>query len=172
MATHSHIFAWEIPWSEETGRLQSMGLQRVKPDLVTSTSEKKHKFIVYSKVYSVLERFIPLIGEGNGNSLLPWKSHGRRSLLGCSPGCHEVSDTTERIHFHFSLTRIGEGNGNPLPCSCLKNPRDGRAWWAAIYGVGDDWGNLAAAADCIQCRFVLPSNFLNSLLIMYYPPAV
>ena len=58
MATHSHIFAWEIPWSEETGRLQSMGLQRVKPDLVTSTSEKKHKFIVYSKVYSVLERFI------------------------------------------------------------------------------------------------------------------
>ena len=42
-------------------------------------------------------------------------------------------DTTERLHFHFSCT--GEGNGNPLQCSCLENPRDGRAWWAAIYGV-------------------------------------
>ena len=45
------------------------------------------------------------------------------------------SDTTERLHFHFSLSCIGEGNGNPLQCSCLENPRDGEAWWAAIYGV-------------------------------------
>ena len=45
------------------------------------------------------------------------------------------SDTTERLHFHFSLSCIGEGNGSPLPCSCLENPRDGGAWWAAIYGV-------------------------------------
>ena len=45
------------------------------------------------------------------------------------------SDTTERLHFHFSLSCIGEGNGNPLQCSCLENPRDGGAWWAAIYGV-------------------------------------
>ena len=44
-------------------------------------------------------------------------------------------DTTERLHFHFSLSWIGEGNGNPLQCSCLENPRDGGAWWAAIYGV-------------------------------------
>ena len=67
--------------------------------------------------------------------LLPGKSHGRKSLEGCSPwGCEE-SDTTERLHFHFSLSCIGEGNGNPLQCSCLENPRDGRAWWAAIYGV-------------------------------------
>ena len=44
-------------------------------------------------------------------------------------------DTTERLHFHFSLSCIGEGNGNPLQCSCLENPRDGGAWWAAIYGV-------------------------------------
>ena len=44
-------------------------------------------------------------------------------------------DTTERLHFHFSLSYIGEGNGNPLQCSCLENPRDGGAWWAAIYGV-------------------------------------
>ena len=46
-----------------------------------------------------------------------------------------VSDTTERLHCHFSLSCIGEGNGNPLQCSCLENPRDGGAWWAAIYGV-------------------------------------
>ena len=47
----------------------------------------------------------------------------------------QVSDTTERLHFHFSLSFIGEGKGNPLQCSCLENPRDGGAWWAAVYGV-------------------------------------
>ena len=67
--------------------------------------------------------------------LLPGKSHGRRSLVDCSPWGLEESDTTERLHFHFSLSCIGEGNGNPLQCSCLENPRDGEAWWAAVYGV-------------------------------------
>ena len=66
---------------------------------------------------------------------VPGKSHGRRSLVGCSPWGHEESDTTERLHFHFSLSYTGEGNGNPLQCSCLENPRDGGAWWAAVYGV-------------------------------------
>ena len=67
--------------------------------------------------------------------LLPRKSHGQRSLVGCSPwGCEE-SDMTEQLHFHFSLSCIGEGNGNPLQWSCLENPRDGGAWWAAISGV-------------------------------------
>ena len=59
------------------------------------------------------------------------------------------SDTTERLHFHFSLSCIGEGNGNPLQCSCLQNPRDRGAWWAAVYGVaraGHDWSDLAVAA--------------------------
>ena len=55
--------------------------------------------------------------------------------MGCSPWGREQSDTTERLHFHFSLSCIGEGNGNPLQCSCLENPRDGIAWWAAVYGV-------------------------------------
>ena len=73
MAPHSSTLAWKIPWTEEPGGLQSMGL---------------------------LE-----------------------------------SDTTERLHFHFSLSCIGEGNGNPLQCSCLENPRDGGAWWAVVYGV-------------------------------------
>ena len=67
--------------------------------------------------------------------LLPAKSHGLRSLVGCSPwGCLK-SGMTERLHFHFSLFCTGEGNGNPLQCSCLENPRDGRAWWALVYGV-------------------------------------
>ena len=67
--------------------------------------------------------------------LLPGKSHGWRSLVGCSPWGRKESDTTERLHFQFSLSCIGEGNGNPLQCSCLENPRDGGAWWAAVYGV-------------------------------------
>ena len=49
-------------------------------------------------------------------------------------GCEE-SDTTEQLHFHFSLSCVGEGNGNPLQCSCLENPRVGGAWWASVYGV-------------------------------------
>ena len=73
MAPHSSTLAWKIPWMEEPGGLQSMG------------------------------------------------------LLGVS--------TTEQFHFHFSLSCIAEGNGNPLQCPCLENPRDGGAWWAAIYGV-------------------------------------
>ena len=67
--------------------------------------------------------------------LLPGKSHGWGGLVGCSPSGHEQSDTTEQLHFRFSLSCIGEGNGNPLQCSCLVNPRDGGAWWAAVYGV-------------------------------------
>ena len=77
MAPHSSTLAWKIPWTEEPGRLQSMGL---------------------------LE-----------------------------------SDMTERLHFHFSLSCIGEGNGNPFQCSCLENPRDRGAWWAAVYAVAQSW---------------------------------
>ena len=80
MAPHSSTLAWRIPWTEEAGRLQSMG-----------------------------------------------------SL---------ESDTTEGLHFHFSLSCIGEGNGNPLQYSCLENPRDGGAWWAAVYGVAQSCTQL------------------------------
>ena len=71
----------------------------------------------------------------HSSTLLPGKSHGRKSLVGCSPWCHEESDTTEQLHFPFPLSCIGEGNGDPLQCSCLENPRDGGAWWAAVYRV-------------------------------------
>ena len=80
MAIHSSTLAWEIPWTEEPGGLQSMGL---------------------------------------------WRVH-----------------TTEWLHFHFSLSFTGEGNGNPLQGSCLENPRDGGAWWAAVYGVAQSWTRL------------------------------
>ena len=71
--------------------------------------------------------------------LLPGNSHGWRSLVGCSPWGHEESDTTERLHFHFSLSCTGEENGNPLQCSCLENPRDGDG---AVYGVTQSWTRL------------------------------
>ena len=66
---------------------------------------------------------------------IPWTEEpGRRR--------HTESDTTEQLHFHFSLSCIGEGNGNPLQCSCLENPRDGEAWWAAVYGVAQSQTRL------------------------------
>ena len=71
--------------------------------------------------------------------LLPGKSHVRRSLVRCSPWGRWELDTTQWLHFQFSLSCIGKGNGNPLACSCLQNPRDGRAWWAAVYGVAQSW---------------------------------
>ena len=62
--------------------------------------------------------------------------------MGCSPRGRLESDTTERLNFHFSLSCIGEGNGNPLQCSCLENPRDRGAWWAAVYGVAQSQTQL------------------------------
>ena len=91
MAPHSSTFAWKIPWTEEPGRLQSMGL---------------------------LE-----------------------------------SDTTERLHFDFSLSRIGEAKGNPLQCSCLENPRDGGAWWVAIYGVTQSQTRLKQLSSSSSSMF-------------------
>ena len=90
--------------------------------------------------------------EGDGTPLqysCLEKSHGRRNLVGCSPWGPEESDTTERLHFHFSLLCIGEGNGNPLQCSCLENPRDGEPGGLPSMGpykVGHDCSDLAAAA--------------------------
>ena len=82
--------------------------------------------------------------------LLPGKSHGQRSLVGCRPWGLEELDTTERLHFHFSLSCIGEGNGKPLQCSCLDNPRDGEAWWAAIYGVAQSRTRLRRLSSILS----------------------
>ena len=93
-----------------------------------------------SLVVQWLRIYLPVQGTRQWHPtpvLLPGKSCGRRSLVGFSPWRCEESDTTERLHFYFLLSCIGEGNGNPLWCSCLENPRDSRAWWAAVYGVAE-----------------------------------
>ena len=132
MAPHSSTLAWKIPWMEEPGRLQSMG------SLESDMTERLHFHFSLS-----------CIGEGNGNSLQcsclenprdggAWwaaiygvaQSRTRLKRLSSSS-----SNASERLHCHFSPSCIGEGNGNPLQCSCLENPRDGGAWWAAVYGV-------------------------------------
>ena len=69
-------------------------------------------------------------------------------------------DTTERLHFHFSLSCIGEGNGNPLQCFCLENPRDGKAWWAAIYGVAQSRTRLKWLSSSSSSRHCTPSILL------------
>ena len=88
--------------------------------------------------------------------LLPGKYHGWRSLIGCSPWGREELDTTEWLHFHFSLSCIREGNGNPLQCSCLKNPRDGGAWGAAIFGVAQSlaWLKWLSSSSSISISFI------------------
>ena len=103
--------------------------------------------------FTELEQIIPKF-NGNGNPLQysclenaqrKWKCsscHGQRCLVGWSPWGRWELNTTEGLRFHFSLSCIGGGNGNPLQCSCLENPRDSRAWWAAIYGVTQSWTQL------------------------------
>ena len=97
---HSSTFAWKIPWTEEPGRLQSIG-----------------------------------------------------SL---------ESDTTEPLNFHFSLSCIGEGNGNPFQCSCLENPRDGGAWWAAVYGVAQSRTRLKQLSSSSSSSILTYVGQLNS----------
>ena len=84
--------------------------------------------------------------------LLPGESHGWRSLVACSPWGRWESDTTERLPFHFSLSFIGEGNGNPLQCSCLENPKDGVAWWASISGVAQSRTQLKQLSSSSSSR--------------------
>ena len=97
--------------------------------------------------------------------LLPGESHGWRSLVGCSSwGCEE-SDTTEQLHVHFSLSCIGEGNGNSLQCSCLENPRDKGAWWAAVYVVAQSQTRLKQLSSS-------SSSVYKSILIYLSFPSI
>ena len=100
--------------------------------------------------------------------LLPGNSHGRRSLVGCSPqGCKE-SDSTERLHFHFSLSCIGEGNVNPPQCSCLENPSNGGASWAAIYGVAQSQTRLKPLSSSSSSMLPMCFHFQQSVSIFSY----
>ena len=96
--------------------------------------------------------------------LLPGKSHGQRSLVGCHVWGHEESDTTEWLHFHFSLSCVGEGNGNLLQCSCLENPRDGGAWWAAVYGVSQSWTRLIRLSSSSSSSSIYNLILKNAIL--------
>ena len=140
-ATHSSILAWKISWTEELDGLLSTGSQ-------SQTRLNMHRHKQYLKEFVCLHRRSQWQPKP---VLLPWKSHGQRSLVGCSPEGREESDTTERLHFHFSLSCTGEGNGNPLECSCLENPRDGGAWWAAIYWVAQSRTRLKRLSSNSIC---------------------
>ena len=171
MALHSSTLAWKIPWTEEPGRLQSMlrvghdwetsfslftfmpwrrkwqptpvflpGEFQGRGSLVGcglwSRTESDTTEVTYQQLFFWRRWWHPT------PVLWPGKSHGRRSLVGCSAWCRWESDTTERLHFHFSISCIEEGNGNSLQYSCLENPRDREAWWAAVYGVTQSWTQL------------------------------
>ena len=85
--------------------------------------------------------------------------------MGSSPSGREELDMTERLHFHFSLPCIGEGNGNPLQCSCLENPRDRGAWWAAISGVSQSrtrLKRLSNSAFNISVDSAAPTVFVSN----------
>ena len=125
--------------SEEKPCLPGFFINSGYPQIPLWYSKKYFKLMTSEKlqpdIYGLIEYMFQRRQWHPTPVLLPEKSHGRRSLVGCSPwGCKE-SETTERIHFHFSLSCIGEGNGSPLQCSCLENLRDCGAWWAAVSGV-------------------------------------
>ena len=94
------------------------------------------------------------------------KSHGPKSLVGCSPWGHKESDTTERLPFHFSLSCIG-GNGNPLQCSCLEDPRDGGAWWASIYEVTQSRTRLKRLSSSISAYYISGTFLSTSHLLVH-----
>ena len=103
---------------------------------------------------------------------LPGKSHGWRNLVGCSLWGREESDSTERLHFHFSLSCIGERNGNPLQCSCLENPRDGGAWWAAVYGVAQSrtrLKRLSSSSSTTSMKCLPINSFVQGLTVSVAP---
>ena len=124
--------------------VQSMQSVRVRRDL---TTEQQQEFYTSCRIFFFFFCFVKHALEfwkrlhvwrrqwHSNPVLLPRKPHGWRSLVGCNAWDREESDMTERLHFHFSLSCTGEGNGNPLQCSCLESPRDGTACWAAVYGV-------------------------------------
>ena len=144
MAPHSSTLAWQIPWTEEPGRLQSMGSLGVGPNWTTSLSF--FTFMHWRRKWQPTPVFLP------GGSQRWW------SLVGCCLWGRTESDTTEWFHFHFSLSCIGEGNGSPLQCSCLENPRDGGAWWAAVYGVSQSRTRLNRLSSSSSSS---PSNILH-----------
>ena len=92
------------------------------------------------------------------SSPLAWKIPWTEEPGGLQSWGLKESDRAERLHFHFSLACIGEGNGNPLQCSCLENPRDGGAWWAAVYGVAQSRTRLKRLNSNISSSVCISIN--------------
>ena len=133
--THHQLHSTLSHW----GQLKSLGQPGSFPELFPPSqlhANESFLFGLFSTNKWIANMQIPKQWQWRPTLvLLPGKSHGWRSLVGCGLWGSEVSDMTEWLHFHFSLSCTGEGNGNPLQCSCLENPRDGGAWWAALYGL-------------------------------------
>ena len=149
MASHSSTLAWKIPWTKEPDRLQSMGSLRVGHDWATSIL--LFTFLHWRRKWQPTPVFLP--GE----------SQGWGSLLGCCLWGPTESDMTEQLYFHFLLSCIGEGNGNPLQCSCLENPRDGGAWWAAVYGVAQSQTRLKQLSSSSSSNWATMFDIANIL---------
>ena len=138
------FFYWHtidiIPVSDQQHELMFLYILKCSPQLHLVNIHLHRVKIFMIKAFKTF--FLSNCQICNTLVLLPGKSHGQRSLVGCSPWGRWESDMTERLHFHFSLPCIGEGNDNPLQCSCLENPRDEGACWAAVYGVAQNWTRL------------------------------
>ena len=132
-----------------------------------SSGRKRWQWVRHQLQMNEMKRFI----KGNFYDLLVQYSCLENPMDGGAwKGGRWESDTTERLHFHFSLSCIGEGNGNPLQCSCLENPRDRGAWWAAIYGVTQSQTQLKwlSSSSSMYLSRLLLSMFKNKTWIMLF----
>ena len=151
MATHSSIVAWRIPWREEPDGLQSMGSQRVEHDWSTLVCMHAQDFLICA-TFRIIYHVISEKAMASHSITLAWKipwveEPGRVG----SPWDRKELDKTERLQFHFSLSCIGEGNGNPLQCSCLENPKARGPWWASVYGVAQSQTGLKRPNRLVLC---------------------
>ena len=109
-------------------------------------------------VFIIFLSLMSFCGEGNGT---PCQYSCLEDPMDGGAWGHYELDTTERLHFHFSLSRIGGGNGNPLQCSCLENPRDRGAWWAAVCGVTQSRTRLMRLSSSSSMSFWRTSSYVN-----------
>ena len=162
MATHSSTLAWKIPWMEGPGRLQSLGSQRVGHYWSTSLLPSYCWVLRVPFIFWMMVLYQDMSEKAMAphSSTLDWKIPWAEEPGGLqSMGLRRVG-TTEGLHFHFSLSWIGEGNGNPVQCSCLENPRDGVAWWAAVYGFSQSRTQLKWLSSSSSWTYVFCKCFL------------